>query len=72
MTHIHFRRKQLQGSLAALHLYFMCLNCVASLHNSGNEFTLSVTSIVFTRFQGQPAWCWALQKLYLWALGSMH
>lgn len=43
------------GGLAALQLYFMCLNCVASLQNSGNEFTLSVTSIVFTRFQEQLA-----------------
>lgn len=41
----------------------MCLNCVAALHNSGNEFTLSVTHIVFTRFPWQPAWCQARQEL---------
>lgn len=50
VTHIHFRCRQLQGC-------GMCLNCVASPYNSGNEFTLSVTSIVFTRFREPPARC---------------
>lgn len=40
----------------------LCLNCVASLSNSGNEFTLSLTSIVFTRFQEQPAGCGAFRE----------
>ena len=40
--------RQLQGSC-------LCLNCVASLCNSGNEFTLSVASIMFTQFWEQPA-----------------
>ena len=48
VTHIHFRCRQLHWSR-------LCLNCVASLCNSGNEFTLSVASIMFTRFWEQPA-----------------